>query len=75
MRVYIMDMNLVSTIRQAAVKSRLSTYAIAKRSGLPASMAQRFMAGGGLTCETAEKLAKGLGLRIVLEPIGERRVK
>jgi hypothetical protein len=70
-----MEMNLVSTIRQTAKKSGLSTYAIAKRSSLPISMTQKFMAGGGLNCQTAEKLAAGLGYRIVLEPIGERRAK
>lgn len=68
---YIQDMDLTNTIRQTARKSGLSVYAIAKRAGLPVSIAQQFMAGGGLNCRTAEKIAAGLGFKIVLQPVGE----
>ena len=68
-------MNLTDTIRKTARKSGLSVYMVAKRAGLPVSIAQRFMNGGGLRCETAEKLARGLDCRIVLEPVGKRKAK
>jgi hypothetical protein len=66
-------MNLTDTIRQAARKSGLSVYRLAKDAGLPVSIAQRFMKGGGLRCGTAERLAKALDYRIVLQPVERER--
>lgn len=68
-------MNIADKIRQAARKSGLSVYMVAKLSGVPISMTQKFMAGGGLHCETAERFATGLGYKIVLEAVKGKAVK
>jgi len=52
-------------IRQAARKSKLSVYALAKRSGVHVAPIQRFMAGtSGLTLKTAQKVCGVLNLTL-----------
>lgn len=54
--------------------SDLSVYMIAKQAGLAVGVVQRIDKGErvGMTLRTAERIAKTLGLRIVLQPIEER---
>ncbi|MFQ5424664.1 MAG: helix-turn-helix domain-containing protein, partial [Phycisphaerae bacterium] len=61
-------------LRRAMKASDLSVYMIAKQAGLAVGVVQRIDKGErvGMTLRTAERIAKTLGLRIVLQPIEER---
>jgi len=57
---------LAATILAAIGESGLSTYAVAKAAGVSQPVLHRFVTGErGLTLDTAEKLCRFLGLRLV----------
>ena len=59
---------LLDELRSAIQTSNLSTYEIAKRSGVDKAALSRFLtAGKTLTVESIEKLAPVLGLQIVVK--------
>jgi plasmid maintenance system antidote protein VapI len=56
---------LGETLKAAARATGLSVNALAKRSGVPQAVLQRFLAGQrGITLDTAEKLCASLGLEL-----------
>ena len=62
-------------LRRAMKASDLSVYMIAKRARLAVGVVQRIDKGErvGMTLRTAERIAKALGPRLVLQPIEERK--
>jgi transcriptional regulator with XRE-family HTH domain len=57
--------SLPESLKAAARATGLSVNALAKRSGVPQAVLQRFLAGQrGITLETAEKLCAWLGLEL-----------
>ena len=63
-----MKTDLEMQIRIAIKKSGLSVYRLAKDSGVPQAALCRFVNGKrGITLTTASKLAKTLGLELVLK--------
>ena len=57
--------SLVDQLRQAIVDSGLTQYRIAKDTGVPQPVVNRFVSGErGITLETAGKLCKYLRLRL-----------
>ncbi len=63
-------------IRKAIEASKLSRYAIAKQSGVSASMLCRFMARQReLSTEAIEKLADALALEIIIRPKRQRKAR
>lgn len=62
--------NIVDDLRRAirqAERRGLTRYAIAKRTGLSQAMLSRFMAGENAPkLDTAERIAKAIGRRLVL---------
>lgn len=60
------DPTLADTIRAAVRESGLSTYAVAKGAGVSQPVLHRFMSGErGLNLDTADRLCRFLGLRLV----------
>lgn len=60
--------DVLDDLRAAIHRDGRTMYAIAKLSGIPASMLSRFMSRErGLSVETATKVADALGLQIVLK--------
>lgn len=59
------SVNLEKTLRDAARKSGLSVYALAKRAGLPVTTVQQFMGGRGMQLRTASRLCDVLALNLV----------
>lgn len=58
--------SLAETLLAAVAASGLSTYAVAKGSGVSQPALHRFVTGErGLTLDTADKLCRFLGLRLV----------
>lgn len=70
-RGYAVDMNtdIVEAIRRQAKRGGVTGYRLSKDSGVTISVVQRIIDGGGAECRTAEKLARALGYRIVLQAI------
>ena len=64
--------NIVETLKQAIIKSEMSRYELAHKSGVSEGVLSRFLSGErGVTFATAAKLAKELQLQ--LTPISDRR--
>ena len=64
--------DLGEQLRQAAIESGLSRFALSKRAGIPYAGIHRFMAGQrSFTLDTASRLAAVLGLE--LAPVGKRK--
>ena len=57
------------SLRAAIEQSDLTHYRIAKNVGYTADVVDRFVAGMDSRISTVEKLAAGVGYRIVLEPL------
>ncbi len=55
---------LAETIRQAILDSEITRYRIAKDSGVGAGVLSRFVHGGSISIDTADKLCKVLGLSL-----------
>ncbi|MDA1055628.1 MAG: helix-turn-helix transcriptional regulator [Planctomycetota bacterium] len=64
--------DIVETLKQAILKSEMSRYELAHKSGVSEGVLSRFLSGErGITFETAAKIAKVLKLQ--LTPISDRR--
>ena len=63
-------MSIAEQLRELVLKSGEKGCAIAERAGVHPSQVSRLMTGSrlGVTIETAEKLAAGLGLELTLVP-------
>jgi len=58
--------SIAGALRRALKTSELSRYAIAKETGITQSILSRFLHGkAGITLDTADRLAKILGLQLV----------
>ena len=68
-----MGMSIVEQLRKTARDKGLTPYRIAKDSGAHVATIQKWWAGGGLRCDTADAIAAALGCRITLEPIQRKR--
>jgi transcriptional regulator with XRE-family HTH domain len=66
---------LAAILRDAARRSGLSVYQIAKESGVDQSTLNKFLNGdrGNLRLDVADRLFKYLGLRVVSQPRGKRK--
>lgn len=63
---------LADVIRKAIEDSGLSVYAVAKRSGVSQPVVHRFASGErDMTLETADKVCRFLGLKLVQEKSAE----
>jgi len=67
--------SLAAILRQAAHRSGLSVYQIAKESGVDQSTLNKFLNGdrGNLRLDVADRLFKYFGLRVVSQPRGQRK--
>ncbi|MBI2480570.1 MAG: helix-turn-helix transcriptional regulator [Planctomycetia bacterium] len=64
--------DIVETLKQAIIKSKMSRYELAHKSGVSEGVLSRFVNGErGITLETAGKIAKVLKLQLTL--ISDRR--
>lgn len=66
-------MNVADKLRVEARRAKVTVYRMSKDSGIQVSAVQRWFDGGGLNVSTAEKLARVLGFKLVLEPIEKKR--
>lgn len=55
---------ITAQLRQAAIASGLTAYALAKATGIPISRMQEFLAGGGMRSGNMDRLAEFLGLAL-----------
>lgn len=60
-------------IRDAVLRSELTRYEIAKRSGIDQAALLRFVRGGSLRIESLEKLCPVLGLRLSVTAVEDER--
>lgn len=60
---------IADVIRDAVVRSDLSRYEIAKRSGIDQAALLRFVRGGSLRIESLEKLCPVLGLKLSITAV------
>lgn len=64
-RVHSRPVSLTDQLRRAIQKSRLTQYRIAKDTGIPQPVVNRFVNGKrGITLDTADKLCRYLRLRL-----------
>jgi transcriptional regulator with XRE-family HTH domain len=69
-------MELLRALRAAIKASGLSGYELCNRSGVNKAAMSRFMSGErGVSVESAEALAKAMGLEIVLGPVRKGKGK
>ena len=61
-------MDIPEQLRQIAHRQKVSDYRLAKDAGVVVSVIQQWQNGGGLRCDTAERIAAALGYKIALQP-------
>ena len=67
---------ILDTIRKEIQRSKKSRYAISKETGISETQLSLLMDGKrGLSIEALERLAKNLGLEIIIRPKRKRKVK
>ena len=66
-------MDIVEKLRIEARQANVSAYRLAKDTCIQVSAVQKWFDGGGLNCSTAEKIARVLGFKLVLQPIEKKR--
>jgi len=67
---------ILDKIRKEIARSKKTRYRIAQETGISESQLSKLMAGTlGLSIEALERLAKNLGLEIVIRPKQKRKVK
>ncbi len=67
------QMDIVEKLRAEARRSKMTAYRLAKNTGVQISAVQKWFDGGGLNVSTAERIARVLGFKLVLEPIEKKR--
>jgi transcriptional regulator with XRE-family HTH domain len=64
---------VTDVIRDAVLRSELTRYEIAKRSGIDQAALLRFVRGGSLRIESLEKLCPVLGLELAVTAVAAER--
>ena len=65
-----MTVRLAEQLRRAIIERKLTTYRLAKSSGLSSAVVCRLVNGGDVSLASLERLADVAGVRVTLTPAG-----